>query len=182
MEHVWGKSSLALPPLSQGEPLSFLGAAVLPQSLWILGLSLACVVLLRFYFLHTKPGKAMRAVADNARAAALAGIDVARMKTLAFALSGAVGALAGMLIIPIITLSYGVGVMIGLKGFAAAVLGSYGSFPGAVVGGLLLGVLESLGAGLISSAYKDVIAFVVLLLVLFLRPDGLLGRAAKGRV
>jgi branched-chain amino acid transport system permease protein len=99
-----------------------------------------------------------------------------------FALAGALGALAGVIITPITSLNYQVGVMMGLKGFASAVLGGYGSFPGAVLGGVLLGLLESLAAGVISSVYKDLIAFVVLLAVLFLRPSGLLGRAQQVRV
>ena len=182
MEHVWGRSSLAVRPISLGEPLEVLGAAVMPQSLWVMALTGLCVAVLAWYFRRTRPGKAMRAVADNPKAASLVGIDVAWMKTLAFAISGGVGALAGMLIVPITTLAYDVGVMIGLKGFAAAVLGGYGHFLGAILGGLALGVVESMGAGLISSTYKDVIAFVILLLVLFLRPSGLLGTGAGERV
>jgi branched-chain amino acid transport system permease protein len=101
---------------------------------------------------------------------------------LAFGLSAALGALAGILIAPITLTSYDVGVMLGLKGFAAAILGGLGSGPGAVAGGLLLGVLESLSAGYVSSAYKDVIAFVILLAVLFVRPGGIAGAAAAERV
>jgi len=182
MEHIWGRNFLAVQPLSAGPPLEIMGAAVMRQSLWIFAFTCLCVILLTYYFRRTRPGKAMRAAADNPRAAALVGIDVKTMNTYSFAISGAVGALAGMLIVPIITLAFDVGVMIGLKGFAAAVLGGYGSFVGAVVGGLVLGVLESLGAGLVSSTYKDVIAFVILLLVLFLRPSGLLGRGEAKRV
>jgi branched-chain amino acid transport system permease protein len=104
------------------------------------------------------------------------------MVMLSFALSGALGAIAGMIIVPITTLSYDIGVMLGLKGFAAAVLGGYGNSVGAIVGGLLLGLLESIGAGMISSTYKDVIAFAVLLLVLFVKPGGLLGHGEKERV
>lgn len=181
IQHVWGRSSMALPPISSGAPLDFLGAAVTLQSLWILGAAGAAVAALRWFFSRTRPGKAMRAAANDPVAAALVGVDVRRSITASFALAGALGALAGMLITPIITLAYDVGVMIGLKGFAGAVLGGYGSFVGAVVGGLILGVLESLGAGLISSTYKDVIAFVILLLILFLKPSGLVGRSDKER-
>jgi branched-chain amino acid transport system permease protein len=133
------------------------------------------------FFNGTLMGKAIRAAAVNPKAASLAGIDTSRMTMYSFALAGALGALAGVLITPITSLSYDVGVIMGLKGFAAAVLGGYGSFPGAILGGLGLGLLESLGAGLISSVYKDVIAFVVLLLVLFVRPAGILGSAEKER-
>jgi branched-chain amino acid transport system permease protein len=92
------------------------------------------------------------------------------------------GAVAGVLIAPISFTSYDAGVMLGLKGFAAAILGGLGSFPGAIVGGLVLGLMESLGAGYLSSAYKDVIAFVIILVVLFFRPDGILGALRSDRV
>ena len=110
------------------------------------------------------------------------GIDHHRMTMYSFGFAGGLGALAGVLITPITSLSYGVGVIIGLKGFAAAVLGGYGSFVGAIVGGLVLGLLESLSAGLISSVYKDAVAFVVLLLVLFVRPGGIMGVKSQERV
>jgi branched-chain amino acid transport system permease protein len=118
----------------------------------------------------------MRAVASNQTAAAVVGISVGRVKAASFALAAGLGGLAGVLVTPITTLSYDVGVLLGLKGFAAAILGGFGSFPGAVLGGVGLGLLESLSAGYWSSAYKDVAAFVVLLLVLFIRPKGLLGK------
>ncbi len=182
MEQIWGRNSLAVPPLSSGAPVAMMGAAVMPQSLWILLITCAAVAGLRWFFTRTRTGKAMRAAANNPRAAALAGVDVRKMITLSFAISGGLGALAGALIVPVITLSASIGVMIGLKGFAAAVLGGYGSFVGAIVGGLSLGVVESLGAGFVSSAYKDVIAFVILLLMLFLRPGGLVAQKSGERV
>ncbi len=181
-KEIWGKQALAMPPLSPETPLKLLGAAFTPQNIWVLGITLVVIVCLHQFFARTLTGKAMRAVAINPRAAALMGIDTHRMVLYSFALAGGLGALAGIIITPITTLNYQVGVMIGLKGFAAAVLGGYGSFAGAVLGGLLLGLLESLGAGLLSSAYKDIISFVVLMLVLFVRPSGLLGRSEAVRV
>ncbi len=175
MKLVWGKNRLAVPSLSGDTPLHLLGAAILPQTLWILGLTALAIVLLMLFFRRTNLGLAMRAVATNEAAAAMVGLRVWRVKAASFALAGALGGLAGCLVTPITTLSYDVGVLLGLKGFAAAILGGFGSFPGAILGGLILGLLESLGAAYISSAYKDVIAFVVLLLVLFIRPRGLLG-------
>ena len=94
-------------------------------------------------------------------------------------LAGFLGGMAGVLITPITTLRYDVGVLLGLKGFAAAILGGFGSFPGAIVGGVALGLLESLGAAYVSSVWKDTIAFLVLLLVLFVRPHGLFGKAVR---
>ncbi len=175
MKLVWGKNRLAVPSLSGDTPVHLLGAAILPQTLWILALTALAIVLLMLFFRRTNLGLAMRAVATNEAAAAVVGLRVWRVKAASFALAGALGGLAGCLVTPITTLSYDVGVLLGLKGFAAAILGGFGSFPGAILGGLILGLLESLGAAYISSAYKDVIAFVVLLLVLFIRPRGLLG-------
>ena len=179
---VWGKNAHTLPPLGGDSPIFFLKAAILPQSLWILGLSLTILGLLFLFFHFTLVGKAMRAAADNPFGAVLVGISVRRIVALAFALSGALGAIGGILITPIASMSYDAGVMLGLKGFAAAVLGGYGSVPGAVVGGLLLGVLEALGAGYISSASKDAIAFIILLFILFVKPSGLFGAVSVRRL
>jgi branched-chain amino acid transport system permease protein len=179
---IWGKNQMALPPFSGDTPFIILQAAVLPQSVWIFLITVAVVIILHLFFNHSLTGKAMRATSFNPRAAALMGVNVNRMILLSFALSGALGAIAGIIIVPITTLSYDIGVMLGLKGFAAAVLGGYGNIIGAIVGGLLLGILESLGAGLISSNYKDVLAFIILLLVLFMKPSGLLGFGEKERV
>jgi branched-chain amino acid transport system permease protein len=134
------------------------------------------------FFHRTLLGKAMRAAADNPLGAVLIGISVRKLVALAFALSGALGAMAGILITPITSMSYDGGLMLGLKGFAAAILGGYGSTIGAVVGGLLLGILESFGAGFISSAYKDAIAFLILLAILFVKPAGLFGSVRVKRV
>ena len=179
---IWGKTPRILPPLSGDDPLVWGHAAILPQTLWIFAIMLLVVVLLGFFFSKTMVGKAMRAVAENRRGAALIGIAVNRMTMLAFVLSGGIGAVAGIIITPITTMSYSAGVMLALKGFSAAILGGYGSMKGAIVGGLLLGTLESFGAGLVSSAYKDAIAFLVLLLVLFVRPTGLFGKEEIKRV
>ena len=179
---VWGKGIRALPPLSGDRPITFGGATILPQSLWVLGTMLAVVAALSWFFGRTRLGRAMLATSHNRLAAQLVGIDVRLVLFASFGLAAALGAVAGVLIAPIGFTSYEVGVMLGLKGFAAAILGGLGSFPGAVVGGLLLGLLESLGAGFVSSAYKDAIAFVVLLAVLFVRPDGILGALRSDRV
>ncbi len=177
MKIVWGKNRMAVPPLSGEEPVHLAGATILPQTLWILALTALVIVALVLFFRRTSMGLAMRGVAANPEAAAVVGLKVWRVKAVSFGLAGALGGLAGCLVTPITTLSYDVGVLLGLKGFAAAILGGFGSFPGAILGGLILGLLESLGAAYLSSAYKDVIAFVVLLLVLFVRPRGLLGGA-----
>lgn len=172
---AWGTDSYPLPAFTQGEPLSLLGVVVRHQSLWVLSAGLVAVVGLYFFFQHTLLGKAVRACAVNRLAARLMGISHERMGALSFALGGALGALAGAVIAPITYATYDMGVMLGLKGFVAAILGGLTQTWGAVAGGLLLGVLESTGAGLISSGAKDAIAFGILLVVLLVRPNGLFG-------
>jgi branched-chain amino acid transport system permease protein len=172
---AWGKNVHTLPAMGGDTPFIVWSAAVLPQTLWVIGISLGVLVLLYLFYRHTLVGKAMRAVADNPYGAALVGISVRKLVALAFAMAGAVGALAGVLITPLTSMSYSTGLMLGLKGFAGAILGGYGSTLGAVVGGYLLGLLESLGAGFVSSAYKDAFAFLILLGILFVRPAGLFG-------
>lgn len=173
---VWGTNRMALPPLSSDVPVQILGASVLPQALWIFGLTMLAIAVLTWFFHRTSLGLCMRAVAVNPTAAAVVGIASGRIRLTSYAIAGALGGLAGVLVTPITTLNYDVGVLLGLKGFAAAILGGFGSFPGAILGGLGLGLVESVSAGYLSSAYKDVVAFVLLLLVLCVRPKGLLGR------
>jgi len=179
---VWGSDPFVLPPFSGNEPIHVFRATIVPQNLWVFAITISVVFALYFFFKKSVTGKAMRAVSCNRRAAALTGISVNRMVLLSFAMSGGLGAVAGVIIAPITTTSYDVGFMLGLKGFSAAVLGGYGSMPGAILGGLLLGVMESLATGFISSAYKNAIAFIILLLVLFIRPSGLLGEPEAERV
>ncbi len=172
---AWGKHTFSLPPFSGEKPISVLGATILPQTLWILGIMGATVALLIFFFGFTLTGKAMRACAANRTAASLVGINVRTMVLLSFALSAGIGATAGIIITPIALMNYDRGTMLAVKGFSVAVLGGLGSNVGAVVAGFIIGIMESLGAGFISSGYKDAIALVVLLLVLFIKPSGLLG-------
>lgn len=179
---TWGKEPYTIPAFSGEEPIPFFGAVIQPQSVWVMGVTLVVVMLLRQFFGRTLTGKAMMASAVQPRAAKLVGIDSSYMVLLSFALSGAVGAAAGIVIGPISMVQYDMGVMLGLKGFCAAIIGGIGHPWGVVFGGIILGIVESLGAGLISSGYKDAIAFVILLLMLFLRPQGILGKSKGDRV
>jgi len=179
---VWDKKLHALPPFSGQQPIEIAGAALLPQSLWVIGVTLAIVLALSWFFGRTLLGKAILATSHQRLAAQLVGINVRRVVFISFGLSAALGAVAGILITPITLTAWDVGIMLGLKGFAAAVLGGLGSGPGAVLGGLVLGIAETLSAGYLSSAYKDVIAFVLMLAVLFFRPRGLLGGRITERV
>jgi branched-chain amino acid transport system permease protein len=172
---IWGKDPFDLPAFSGRTPILFGGASIQPQYLWVIGFLIAVAIGLTFFFNKTIVGKAMNACADNPNAARLVGINVQHMVLLSFALSAAIGAVAGITMTPIALMEYDRGAMLAVKGFGAAILGGLGSFGGAICGGLILGLIESLGAGLLSSGYKDAYALIVLLAVLFIRPSGIMG-------
>ena len=180
---VWlGKSTFSLPAFSGETPSILFGAAIQPQSLWVLGVTAIVVAALWYFFSRTLSGKAMLATSFNQTAAQLVGINTSKVLFISFGLSAALGALGGILLTPVTMTSYDVGIMLGLKGFVAAVVGGLGNGLGAVISGLLVGVLESMGAGYISSAYKDAIPFILILLVLFFMPRGLFGGKSTDRV
>ncbi len=177
----WGREPVALPAFSGEKPIFVGGATIVPQTLWVVGLTLAIVIGLQLFYQRSLFGKAVRACAVDPIAARLQGISYRKVVVFSFALMGAISAAAGVMITPISFMSYHSGSMLGLKGFAAATLGGIGSPLGAVVGGFALGIVEALGVGLISSGYKDIISFGILLLVLFARPSGLLGARTVAR-
>ena len=180
---IWlGKGTHTLAPFSGDTPIQFLGASLLPQSLWVLGVTLLVVGALAWFFGRTLLGKAMLATSNNRLAAQLVGIDTRRVLLLSFGLAALLGAVGGILVAPITYTSYDAGIMLGLKGFVAAVLGGLGGGVGAIVGGLILGVAESMTAGYISSSYKDAVPFVLILLILFFMPRGLFGAKISERV
>ncbi|MDQ4136037.1 MAG: branched-chain amino acid ABC transporter permease [Pseudomonadota bacterium] len=171
-----------LPAFSGEAPLNLGGAAIQPQSLWVLAGAAVIVLGLSLFLERTLMGKAVLATAANRLAARLVGINTRTVMSLAFGTSAAIGAVAGILITPITLTSYDVGTLLALKGFAAAMLGGMGSPFGAVAGGLILGLLEAFGAGYLSSTYKDAFAFLVILLVLLVAPQGLFGHRTVERV
>jgi branched-chain amino acid transport system permease protein len=179
---LFDKRFHSLPHLFGSEPIRLGGAAILPQSLVVLAGAAAIVMLLWLFVDRTLVGKAVIATAANRLAARLIGIDTRRIVALSFVISAAIGAVAGVLITPITLTSYDVGTLLALKGFAAAMLGGIGSTFGAVIGGVLLGMLEAFGAGYLSSQYKDAIAFLVILAMLLAMPYGLFGRRKIERV
>ncbi|MFG1346220.1 branched-chain amino acid ABC transporter permease [Xanthobacter autotrophicus DSM 431] len=179
---VFDKQFHSLPAFSGDAPIPVGGATVLPQSLWVLGTAVALVVALYLFLERTQLGKALLATAANRLAARLVGINVTVILAHAFGLSAAIGALAGVVVTPITLTRYDVGTLFALKGFAAAMLGGMGNPLGAVVGGLLIGLLETFGAGYLSSTYKDAVAFVMILVVLFFLPRGLFGSRSVERV
>lgn len=176
---LWGTDARPMPAFSGEQPLAVLGATLPPQALWVLGTTAGLVLGLHAFFQSTYLGKAFRACAVNPYAARLSGIDVRTMHVLAFVLSGVLGAVAGIIVAPIVLVQYDTGIPLGIKGFVACIVGGLGKPTGAAVGGLLLGVLEALAAGLASSGYKNAIAFVLLLAFLFLRPGGLFGELER---
>jgi branched-chain amino acid transport system permease protein len=178
---IWGKDPFDLPAFSGRSPILLGGAAIQPQYLWVIGFLVLIAVGLTLFFNRTVWGKAMNACADNPNAARLVGINVQRMMLLSFALSAAIGAIAGITMTPIALMTYDRGAMLAIKGFGAAILGGLGSFSGAIIGGLIIGLIESLGAGLLSSGYKDAYALIALLAVLFLRPSGIMGNQEVAR-
>jgi branched-chain amino acid transport system permease protein len=175
---AWGPKPLPF-PVPFGGPIE-LGNLTLPRSyLWIVVTSLVCMLGLHLVLKKTMIGLAMRAVAYNKDIAYLSGVNVPLAISLIFAIGCALGAAAGVLIGPINYVQVLMGVGIIIKAFAAAVVGGFGNLPGAVLGGLLVGVVESLGAGYVSGTFKDIYAFILLVIVLMVKPSGIFGIEAK---
>lgn len=179
---VFDKQFHKLPGFSGETPIMVLGASILPQTFWVIGGAAIIVLAVTLFFDRTMMGKAVLATAANRLAARLVGINTSVVMALSFGLSAAIGALAGLLVTPITLTSFDVGTMLALKGFAAVVLGGLGSPTGAVVGGLILGLCEAFAAGYISSTYKDAVAFLVMIGVLLVMPNGLFGARSVERV
>jgi len=177
-----GKAVHALAPISDSRPIHLAGAVMHSQSPWVLGFTVTVMAMLWYFFRHSLSGKKILATSCNRSAAQLMGINTQWVMTFSYAMAAALGSLAGVLITPITMTSYDVGIMLGLKGFIGAVVGGMGSGMGAIAGGLIVGIAESLGAGYISSAYKDAMAFLLIFVILFLRPRGLFGAKATDRV
>lgn len=166
---LWGTRSYTLPAFWAGPPIPILTAVVTRQSLFVLGAAAVVLAGMYLFFTRTLLGKALRACAVNPMGTRLMGIPVYRMGVLAFALSGALSAAAGVLITPDTLATYDMGLILGLKGFVGAVIGGLSSYPVTVAGCLLLGLLESLAAGLLPSGYRDAVSFLVLIAILMWR-------------
>jgi branched-chain amino acid transport system permease protein len=176
---IWGSESLVFPILFSGTWR--VGAVVIrTHHLFIMASAVVLIAAFQLLVTRTRVGMAMRAVAENRQVAAMMGVNVLRMLALAFGASYLLGAAAGALIGPIHYIATTGGSTMLVKGTAAAVLGGFGSLPGALAGGLLLGLVESLTAGFITSAFKDVVVFAIFIGVLLLRPSGLLGERTSG--
>ena len=181
-EVVFDKELHTLPSFVGDGSFDMLGTTLTYQSILIMVVSIVIVIFLYFFFKKTKTGQAMMAASINVDAARLMGINIKKILMINFALSAAIAAIGGVLLTPITSTNYEVGIMLGLKGFAAAIIGGLGNPFGAVAGGLVLGILESLIAGYVSSEYKDAVAFVVMLGILFFMPGGIFGNTKAQRV
>ena len=172
-----GDQPRTLPMFTDFAPVRIFGIALSYQFFWIVGCSILVILGLSWFFANTKTGKAMRACSINAEAASPQGIPVARMLAISFALSAGLGALAGVLVTPTQYTAFNVGVPFAISGFIAAIVGGFGRPTGAVIGGVLLGVGQSLAVVVLGAAFKNVAALSILLLFLFIRPTGVLGAA-----
>lgn len=180
--HIWDEKVRALPHFTGDEcsSINIFGAYISPQVLWILGVCTLVVVSLQLFFKFTRTGQAMRACSANSSAALLCGINTKNIVTLSFVLSAVTGALAGCVVSPLAQTQYDAGSHLAIKGFTVSILGGMGNSTGAVMAGLILGIIEAASVSIMPSAYIDVISIGILLLILFIRPYGLFGNREAG--
>jgi branched-chain amino acid transport system permease protein len=170
-------------PATLGEaPVRIGGVSIIPEQIWVIGMAVILMFGFEQYLKKTRLGKAMRAVAQSPETASLMGISVLRMKSLVYALSTMLGGAAGILFAPLVFVTFDMGLWMGIKGFICAIVGGMGSIPGAILGGFILGLIEQFNTSYISSVYKDVISCCILIIVITLRPKGLLIRAGREKV
>ena len=183
---IWGAEIKRFPPLFRNRIFSLslpgIRLTLSMQNLMVLCISVGLMLALLFFMTRTKTGLAMSAVSMNRKAARLMGVRVNTVITATYVIAAALAAVAGVLMGPQYSARYGMGSVMGNKAMIAAIMGGFGNMPGAVVGGMILGLVETMGALYISSAYKDVFAFVILIIILFSKPEGLFGRAAVTKV
>lgn len=177
---IWGYDPISFPSLLSGEPIVVLGLHISPNSLAIAGVSCMLVIALFVFFEYTREGTAMRAASSNPIAARLMGIRVPRVSTLSWMVAGAISQVMGILVAPIIFLDVDMMVSTLLKAFAGAILGGFNSLPGALLGGVLIGVIENFIGAYVSMAFKESFSFLVIIAVLMFRPTGLFG-GTEGR-
>jgi branched-chain amino acid transport system permease protein len=178
---IWGPKPVVVPSPVGDDVIRLLGVGVRPQELLMLAMSVLIMLLFDFVMRRTMMGKAMRAVAQNANVASLMGINVSKMMIGAFVISSALAGLSGFMLAPIAQASLFMGLAVGLKGFSAAMIGGLNNPRGCVMGGFMLGVLESF-VNLWSAQWREVAIFVLVILVLALKPNGLFGRNVVEKV
>ncbi|MGO4740743.1 branched-chain amino acid ABC transporter permease [Bosea sp. 2KB_26] len=177
--YLAGRNSYLLPSWGEEGVIEILDAFLQIQALWLIGAAIIVVVALRLFYGRTLLGLSMMAASMDPDGAATNGINVQRMRSLTFLLGGTVGAIAGILVAPLIAVNYHMGIALTLKGFAAAILGGLSNPLGAVLGGVTLGLLESLAVVGFPSGYKDVIALAMMIVIMIVMPNGLLGRVGR---
>ncbi len=172
---VWGATAFNIPGYLKGTYK--LGHVVITRAnVIIIVVSIIIVAALQVFFYHTKTGKAMRCVQQNKTASTLMGINVTSNINFTIALSAVICSCIGMLVVSLFSVSLTMSSMIGLKGFAAGVVGGFGSFPGAIIGGIVIGVVENISTLVIPPLYKDCISFVLMIVFMLIRPQGILGK------
>jgi branched-chain amino acid transport system permease protein len=176
---AWGVEPKAFPPIFSPQPIKLGSFVITIQSVGIILVASALVVLLQLFYNRTRAGKSMTAAAADPQAAAMLGINVSQTRFLTFGISSAFAAIAGILIAPMYFVSSNMGAVVGVKAFSAAVVGGFGNIIGAFYGGIILGIVESVGGGFISSAYKDVLSFLVMILVLYFKPSGIFSKRVE---
>lgn len=179
---IWGYDPVRFPSLFPPDPVTILGARVAQNALGIIGVSVLIMALLYLFFEYTRTGVAMRAASMNRRAAQLMGVNVGRVSLVAWGLATAISVISGFLIAPQTFLDFEMMFAVLLKAFAGAILGGFNSLPGAVVGCLVIGLLENFFAAYVSTAFKDIFAFGIIILVLMFRPQGLFTRQISKKV
>lgn len=175
---IWGSNMLTFPRIFGETSIKIFGVGVQPEAVICIGVSVVCMITLHIFMKYTKFGTAMRASAMDPMAARSCGINVSFSTGMTWGIAAAMASIAGMLIGPVYGVFTTLGATIGRKGFSSAVMGGYGNMYGAMVGGILLGLLETFTTGYVSSAYKDLFAYVVLLVFLFVKPTGIFNERA----
>jgi branched-chain amino acid transport system permease protein len=181
---IWGGQGdyIPFPPLVKADPIAFGDVLIVPQQLVVLGASMVCMVAFTLFFNGTRWGKVLQATAENAKAASLVGIRIQRVYAFTWGVGAAIAGAAAALMAPLTLIYPDLGAVLLVKAFASAVLGGFGSLPGAVLGGVSVGIIENLAGGYLHTKFQDVSAFVVIMLVLVVRPTGLLGTRGARRI
>jgi len=178
---IWSYDTLAYPQIFSEEPIKIGGVFLAPVDLWVILVTVFLVILLFLFFKFTTLGISLQASAQNPLASLLMGISVKKVYRLTWAISGLIGAVAGIIITPITFLSVNMGYL-GLKAFPAAVIGGFDSIPGAIIGGIIIGISENLAGLYLPIWFKDIFAFVIMIIVLMIRPEGIFGTHEQKKV
>jgi branched-chain amino acid transport system permease protein len=181
---IWGGQGdyIPFPPLVRADPIAIGDVLIVPQQLVVLGAAIVCMTAFTLFFSRTRWGKVLQATAENAKAASLVGIRIQRVYAFTWGVGAAVAGAAAALMAPLTLIYPDLGAVLLVKAFASAVLGGFGSLPGAVLGGVSVGIIENLAGGYLHTSLQDVSAFIVIMLVLVVRPTGLLGTRGARRI